>query len=71
MKEKFRITAYHPTKDISVIIDSHGRFEKLWQFSSHLLTKGFKVLEVEKLENGKLPVSDKLVLVSAKYGGSV
>lgn len=42
----FRITAYHPTEDISVIIDSNGMFEKLWQFSSYVIQKGFKVLEV-------------------------
>lgn len=42
----FRITAYHPTEDISAIMDSNGMFEKLWQFSSFLLQKGFKVLEV-------------------------
>jgi len=46
MSNYFRITAYHPTEDISAIIDSNGMFEKLWQFSSYLIQKGFKVLEV-------------------------
>ena len=46
MANYFRITAYHPQEDFSIIIDSFGMFEKLWQFSSFLVSKGFKVLEV-------------------------
>lgn len=51
MANYFRITAYHPETDISVVLDSNGRFEKLWQFSSYLVQKGFKILEVGKDEN--------------------
>ena len=51
MANYFRITAYHPEKDISVILDSNGAFEKLWQFSSYLVQKGFKILEVGTGEN--------------------
>ena len=51
MANYFRITAYHPEKDISVILDSNGMFEKLWQFSSYLVQKGFKILEVGANEN--------------------
>ena len=32
MANYFRITAYHPTENLSVIMDSNGLFEKLWQF---------------------------------------
>ena len=46
MANYYRITAYYPTEDFSFIVDSHGRFEKLWQFSSYLVNKGVKVLEV-------------------------
>ena len=46
MANYFRITAYFPAEDFSFIVDSHGRFEKLWQFSSYLVNKGVKVLEV-------------------------
>ena len=46
MATYFRITAYHPEKDMSVIMDSNGIYEKLWQFSAYLVSKGFKVLEV-------------------------
>ncbi len=54
----FRITAYHPTENISAIMDSFGKFDKLWKFSSFLLTKGFKIIEVatnEKFLDGDLP----------------
>ena len=40
-----------PKKDISVILDSNGMFEKLWQFSSYLVQRGFKILEVGANEN--------------------
>ena len=46
MATYFRITAYHPEKDMSIIMDSNGIYEKLWQFSAYLVSKGFKVLEV-------------------------
>ena len=46
MKNYFRITAYNSAVDISVIMDSNGVFEKIWQFSSLLVQKGFKILEV-------------------------
>ena len=41
----FRVTAYHPTEDITVLIDSFGLYEKLWQLSSALVMKGFNILE--------------------------
>ena len=46
MANYFRITAYHPTENLSVIMDSNGLFEKLWQFSSFMVSKGFKIIEV-------------------------
>lgn len=46
MTNYFRITAYHPQKDICAIFDSNGRFEKLWQFSAYLVQKGFKIIAV-------------------------
>ena len=42
----FRITGYCPENDFCFIMDSNGMFEKLWQFSSLLVQKGLKVLEV-------------------------
>ena len=41
----FRVTAYHPTEDVTILIDSYGVYEKLWQLSSMLVMKGFKILE--------------------------
>lgn len=46
MSNYFRITAYLEARDISIIIDSNEMFEKLWQFSSYLIQKGFKIIEV-------------------------
>ena len=46
MANYFRITAYHPAKNVCAVFDSNGRFEKLWQFSSYLIQKGFKIIEV-------------------------
>ena len=42
----YRITAYFPAENLSSIFDSNGMFEKLWQFSSYLIQRGFKVIEV-------------------------
>ncbi len=46
MTKYFRITGYCPQEDLSFIMDSNGMFEKLWQFSSFVVSKGCKVLEV-------------------------
>ena len=54
----FRVTVYHPAEDVSAIIDSNGYFEKLWQLSSALVQKGFKILEVgngDQFLEGDLP----------------
>ena len=42
----YRVTAYHPGEDITILIDSNGKYEKLWQLSSELVQKGFDILEV-------------------------
>jgi hypothetical protein len=42
----FRVTAYYPTENFSVIMDNYGMHEKLWQLSSDLIKKGFKIIEV-------------------------
>lgn len=46
----FRITGYYQQEDFCFIIDSNGMFEKLWQFSSYLVKKGIKILEVSSDE---------------------
>ena len=42
----FRITGYSEKENMCFIIDSNGMFEQLWHFSSYLVKKGLKVLEV-------------------------
>ena len=52
MNEKYyRITAYNKEEDFSCIIDSNGMFEKLWQFSAFLVSKGLNIIDASKLEN--------------------
>lgn len=66
MNNYFRITAYHPVEDLSVIADSNGKFEKLWQFSAYMVSKGFNVIAVNKeedFEEGNMP---KIVLDADK-----
>lgn len=71
----FRVTAYHPTEDISVLVDSFGKFEQLWQLSSMLVLKGFNILEVSdstKFLNVTVPEiepnKDKLYLRACMVG---
>ena len=42
----FRITGYCPQGDYCFILDSNGMFEERWQFSSLLVRKGIKILEI-------------------------
>ena len=54
----YRITAYNKDLNICLIADSNGKFEKLWQFSSFFVCKGFEIISVEKEENfsfGNIP----------------
>ena len=75
MANYFRITAYHPTENFSVIMDSNGMFEKLWQFSAYLIQKGFKIIEVgneEKFDEGDMPKAERdtvhIILRACKSG---
>lgn len=78
MANYFRVTAYHPAKNICAIFDSNGRFEKLWQFSAFLVGKGFKIIEVgadEKFADGdfdRTPAEqDKIILRACTKGQPV
>lgn len=58
MSNYFRITGYYPAKDICFIADSNGKFQELWQFSSYLVCKGVKIIEVGKadtFQDGDMP----------------
>jgi len=48
MTNYIRITAYYPQKDFSVIMDSNGKYEKKWQFSAMLVSKGFKIISIQE-----------------------
>ena len=47
----FRITAYNKEEDFSCILESNGMFEKLWQFSAYLVSKGLNIIDATRLEN--------------------
>lgn len=76
MANYYRITAYHPAKNISVIMDSYGMFEKLWQFSAFLVKKDFDIIAVGKEDNftdGNIerqsePLPDKIILRACALG---
>ena len=50
----YRITAYNKDLDVCLIADSNGKFEKLWQFSSFFVCKGFEIIAVGKEEDFSL-----------------
>ena len=75
MSNYFRITAYHPAENLSAIFDSNGYFEKLWQFSSFMVSKGFKIIEVgdeNKFDEGDMPKAEQdtvhVILRACKSG---
>ncbi len=46
MKNYFRLTAYEPNKNITMILDCYGLFEKKWQFSSFVVSRGCKIINI-------------------------
>ena len=50
MSNYYRITAYYPDEDVTMILDAYGKYDELWQFSSELVGYGLKILEVCDLE---------------------
>lgn len=75
MKNYFRITAYHKNLNISMIMDSYGKFNELWEFSAYLVAKGFSILEVHranKFTDGNFPKAEQdnehVILRAAQYG---
>ena len=75
MKNYFRITAYHKGLNISMIMDSYGKFTELWEFSAYLVAKGFSILEVHranKFTDGNFTKAEQdnkhVILRAAQYG---
>lgn len=54
MNNYYRITAYNKELNVCLIADSNGKFEKLWQFSSFFVCKGFEIIAVAKEEDFSL-----------------
>ncbi len=50
MDNYFRITGYRPKENICFILDSNGRFQALWEFSSYLVSKGIEIIAVGRDE---------------------
>ena len=55
-------------------MDSNGLFQKLWQFSSFMVSKGFKIIEVgneDKFDDGDMPKAeyDNVHVIQPHYGG--
>jgi len=46
MSKYFRVKAFYPKENMTVIVDSNGKYDKLWQLSAFMVQKGFKILEV-------------------------
>lgn len=73
----FRITAYNKEEDFSCILDSNGMFEKLWQFSAFLVSKGLNIIDASKLENitdtniDNANVDTKHIILRATQDGKV
>lgn len=54
----FRVTAYHEQANVSVIVDSNGYYNALWELSAFLIKKGFTVIAVGKdgkFSDGNIP----------------
>ena len=47
MNNYFRITGYYPKADVCFIMDSFGKFNELYDFSSYLIDKGVKVVKAK------------------------
>lgn len=70
MNNYFRITGYDPKNNFSFILDSHGMFEKKWQFSSYLVQRGLKILDVADLDNtDNLPEDKEHLFLRASASG--
>ena len=54
MNNYFRIIAYNKELNICLIADSNGKFEKIWQFSSFFVCKGFEIIAISKDEDFSL-----------------
>ena len=71
----YRITAYNEKENISVIMDSNGKFEKIVDFSIYMYQKSFNTVEISESDtfldgNIKPPKSfpNHVILRACQYG---
>lgn len=58
MDNYFRITGYFPKNNVCFILDSNGKFQALWEFSSFLVGKDVEIVAVgrdESMSYGNFP----------------
>lgn len=68
MNNYFRITGYYPQADVCFIIDSYGKFNELYDFSSYLIEKGIEIVKARaegRFDFGNIPKAppDKAYLI--------
>ena len=68
MTSYFRIAGYYPKADVCFIIDSYGKFDELYDFSSYLIDKGVKIVKARaegRFDYGNIPKApaDKAYLI--------
>ena len=62
MENYYRVAGYYPDENISFIADSNGKYEKLWQLSAYLKSKGCDIIAASKQENmidKKTPLAER------------
>ena len=79
MNTYFRITAYSPEYDASMILDAYGRYWKKWQFASELVKLGIRILQVCDIANVidtdikpvPHPITNKICLRAGQDGEAI
>ena len=56
MSKYLRVKAHYPKENMTVVVDSYGKYDEIWQLSAFLIKKGFKILQV--WDDGKLTDKD-------------
>ena len=56
MSKYFRVKALYPKENMTVVVDSYGKYDEIWQLSAFLIKKGFKILQV--WDDGKITDKD-------------
>ena len=74
MKNYFRITVYSPTHNVTAILDSNGKFDSLGDFSTFLIKKDCKIIQIGRAENfqeaniTKIEYCKNLVMRACMFG---